>query len=184
MDSERTASLVNTLCEAEGKEIVFRFDGPLSAPVSKYDGYSYQHDTLGKATLHATISRASVEDTGETLICFAEVDTGELDRVGIDPSMVYTEPVSGPLEYCIVDVHAARKWWLDEYSELTVDEAQQAIDEGREEAVLPPWDGPPTVTVSVERTAACHERAVASGFHVQFDPPTHEIGELLDVRTK
>ncbi|WP_252699736.1 hypothetical protein [Natronosalvus vescus] len=183
-DSARIVSLVRTLCEAEGREVVFRFDGPMSAPTSKYNGSSYRHDTLPKATLKATIERASVEGLGETLICFAKIDMEELDRVGIAPSNVYTEPVDGTPEYCVVDVNASRKWWLDEFSELTLEGAEQAVEEGREEDVLPPWDGLPTVTVTVERTAECHERSYNSGFHIQYDPPTHEIGNIIDVRIK
>lgn len=183
-DSVRVASIVKTLCKAEGREVVFRFDGPMSAPTSKYNGSSYQTDTLPKATLNATISHASVEDAGETLMCFAEVGLKELDRVGIDPSVVYTEPIGEDPEYCVVDVHASRKWWLDEYDDLTRGEAVQAIEAGREEEVLPPWDGLPTVTVSVERTDRCLELSYESDFYIQYDPPDHEIGTLIDVRIK
>ncbi len=183
-DSVRTASLVQTLCEADGHAVVFRFDGQMSTPTSKYNGSSYHADTIPKATLHATISHASVEDTGETLICFAEIDMEELDRVGIDPSFVYTEPVDGSPEYCVVDINASRQWWLDEFSELTKEEAEQAIEDGREEDVLPPWDGLPTVTVNVERTDECINNSCNSGSNLQYDPPTHEIGEIIDVRIK
>ncbi|QFU81914.1 hypothetical protein [Natronorubrum aibiense] len=182
--SARTASLVRTLCDAEEREVVFRFDGQMTAPTSKYNGSSYRSDTLPKATLNATIWNASIEDAGETLMCFAKIDMKELDRVGIDPSVVYTEPVDGTPEYCVVDVNASRQWWLDEFSELTREEAEQAIEEGREEDVLPPWDGLPTVTVNVERTEECLERSYNTGFHIQYDPPTHEIGEIIDVRIK
>jgi len=183
-ESARTASIVQILCEAEGKDVVLRFDGSMSAPTSKYDGSSYHHDTLPKATLNATISRASIEDEGETLMCFAKISLDELDRVGIDPSIVYTEPVDEQPEYCVVDINASRQWWLDEYEELTREEAEQAINNGREEEVLPPWDGLPTVTVNVERTLECHEKSYDSGFHAQYASPTHEIGRLIDVRIK
>ncbi|MBX0298291.1 hypothetical protein [Haloarcula nitratireducens] len=183
-DSARTASLVQTLCEAEGHEVVFRFDGPMSVPTSKYDGSSYRSDTLPKATLNATIWHASVEGAGETLMCFAKISMEELDRVGIDPSIVYTESGEGSPEYCAVDVNSSRRWWLDEFSDLTMEEAEQAIEEDREEDVLPPWDGLPTVTVNVERTDECQRKSYNSGFHIQYDPPTHEIGNLIDVRIK
>lgn len=182
--SSRTASLVRTLCDAEGQDVVLRFNEPISAPTSKYTGSTYQHDTLPKATLHATIQRASVEDAGRTLMCFVKLGLDELDRVGIDPEVVYTEPVDGDPEHCIVDIIASRHWGLDEYEDLTIDEAEQALDNGREEDVLPPWDGLPTVTTRVERTEECHLRAYESDFHVQYDPPTHDIGTLIDVRLK
>ncbi|MFB1066387.1 hypothetical protein [Natrinema sp. H-ect4] len=183
-ESARTASIVQILCEAGGKDVVLRFDGPMSGPTSKYDGSSYHHDTLPKATLNATIWRASIEDEGETLMCFAKIWLDELDRLGIDPSIVYTEPVDEQPEYCVVDINASRQWWLDEYEDLTREEAEQAINNGREEEALPPWDGLPTVTVNVERTLECHEKSSDSGFHIQYDPPTHEIGRLIDVRIK
>jgi hypothetical protein len=183
-DSVRTSSLVQTLCGAEEKDVVLRFGGPMSVPTSKYNGSSYQSDTLPKATLNATIWRASVEDHGETLMCFAKIGMDELDRVGIDSSVVYTEPVDEQPEYCAVDINASRQWWLDEYEELTRKEAEQAIKNGHEEEVLPPWDGLPTVTVNVERTIECHEKSYNSGFHIQYAPPTHEIGEIIDIRIK
>ncbi len=183
-DSDRTASIVQTLCEAERGDVVLRFDGPMSAPMSKYNGSSYQKDTLPKATLNATIWRASVEDEGQTLMCFAKIGMDELDRVGIDPAVVYTEPVDEQPEYCVVDINASRKWWLEEYDELTREEAEQAIKDGRTEEVLPPWDGPVTVTVNVERTEECLKKSYNSGFYIQYDPPTHEIGNLIDVRIK
>ena len=183
-ESARTASLVQILCDSEGKEVILRFDGAMSAPTSKYDGLSYHHDTLSKATLHATIWRASVEEEGETLMCFAKIGLDELDRVGIDPSIVYTEPVDEQPEFCVVDINASRQWWLDEYEELTREEAEQAIKNGREEEVLPPWDGLPTVTVNVERTIECHEKSYNSRFHIQYDSPTHEMGEIIDIRIK
>jgi hypothetical protein len=154
----------------------------MSAPLSKYDGHSYKHDTLSKATLKATVARASVEDAGETLICHVHVDLDELDRLGIDQSVVYTEPIEGTPEYCVVNLNASRKWWLDEYSDLTVEQAEQAIEDGREEEVLPPWDGPLTATVKVERTTECQKKSLDSGLHVQYDPPDHEMGEIFDIR--
>ena len=183
-DTARTDSLVRTLCEAEGEDVVLRFDGPMSVPLSKYNGSSYRSDTLPKATLNATISRANVEDEGQTLMCFAKIEMDELDRVGIDSSVVYTEPVDEQPEYCVVDINASRQWWLDEYEGLTREEAEKALKQGREKEVLPPWDGIPTVTVTVERTLECHEKSYNSGFHIQYDPPTHEIGSLIDVRIK
>ncbi len=120
--------------------------------MSKYNGSSYQSDTLPKATLNATIWRANVEDEGQTLMCFAKIGMDELDRVGIDSSVVYTDPVDEQPGYCVVDINASRQWWLDEYEGLTREEAEKALKEEREEEVLPPWDDHPTVTVKVERT--------------------------------
>jgi hypothetical protein len=60
-------------------------------------------------------------------MCFAKIGLDELDRVGIDPSIVYTEPINEEPEYCVVDINASRQWWLDEYEELTREEAEQAI---------------------------------------------------------
>lgn len=183
-DAVPTASLVETLCKAEGREVVFRFDDGMTAPTSKYNGSSYNSETLPKATLNATISRSSVEDAGETLMCFAKVDMAELDRVGIDSSIVYTEPVDEPPEYWVVDVIVSRQSGLDKFSELTKEKAERAIEEGREEDVLPPWDGLPTVTVKVGRTEECVKRSYESDYSLQYDSPTHEIGEVTDVRIK
>lgn len=180
-DSSRIASIVRTLCNAEGEDVVLRFGEPISVPTGKYDGRSYQSDTLPKGTLKATIQRASVEDARETLICFAEIGMAELDRVGIDASVVSTEPMDGPPERCMVDINATREWWNDAY-DISREEAEQAIEEGREEEVLPPWDELPTVTVDVERTEECLRRSYESDFHIQYSPPTHEMGTLIDVR--
>lgn len=180
-DSSRTASIVRTLCEADGRDVVFRFDGPISVPTAKYDGRSYHTDSLPKATLSATIEHASIEDMGMTLMCFAGIDREELNRVGIDTSVVYTEPVDDPPERCIVDVHASRDW-SDEASDISMEEAERAIEEGRAEEVLPSWDELPIVTVDVERTDECLKHSYESDFHVQYSPPTHEMGTLIDVR--
>ncbi|ERG97835.1 MAG: hypothetical protein J07HQX50_01865 [Haloquadratum sp. J07HQX50] len=142
-DSDRTCLLVRILCEAEGEDVVLRFSGPMNAPTSKYNGATYQTDTLPKAALNATICRASVEDEGETLMCFAKCGMDELDRVGIDTSVVYTEPVGEEPEYCVVEINASRKWWLDGYEDLTRKETEQVIKDGREEELLPPWNGLP-----------------------------------------
>lgn len=181
-DSPRTASIVRTLCAAEGCDVVLRFDGPISAPTTKYNGRSYQTETVPKATLHATIQRASVEDMGQTLLCFAGVEIAELDRVDIDPSVVYTEPVDGQPQRCMIDIRASRQWW-DE-PDIPREDVEQAIEDGREEDVLPPWQGPPTVTVDVERTEDCLKRSYESDFHLQYSAPTHEMGTLRDVRIK
>lgn len=180
-DSARTASIVRTLCTAEGRDVVFRFDGPISVPVEKYDGRSYRSDTRPKATLHATIQRAEVEHIEGVLMCFAAVEPSELDRVGIDPAVVSTEPFDGPPERCVVEVRASRVW-LDEDPDHTREELERAVEAGRAEEVLPPWDGPPTVVVDVERTEECLKRSYDSNFHVQFSPPAHELGEVIDVR--
>ncbi len=182
-DSSRTASIVRTLCEAEGRDVVLRFDGPVSVPTAKYDGRSYQSDTLPKATLNATIQYAEIEELEGVLMCFAGIEMEELDRVGIDSSVVYTEPIEDPPEHCMVDINASRRWW-DEEAEVPMEEAKQAIEEGRAEEVLPPWDGLPTVTVNVERTEKCLDRSYNSDFHIQYDSPTHEMGTLIDVRIK
>ena len=182
-DSSRTASIIRTLCEAEGRDVVLRFDGPIGVPTGKYNGRSYQHDTLPKATLHATIQHAEVEHLDGVLMCLAGIELEELERVGIDSSVVYTEPIEGPPEHCVVDIRASREWW-DQEPELPMEEVERAIEEGREEEVLPPWDGLPTVVVDVERTEECLKRSYESDFHVQYDPPTHEMGTLIDVRIK
>ncbi|KYH24396.1 hypothetical protein HAPAU_33790 [Halalkalicoccus paucihalophilus] len=182
-NSSRTSSIVRTLSNAEGRDVVLRFDDTISVPTEKYDGRSYQSDTLPKATLNVTIQHASIEDEGMYLMCFGGVKMEELDRVGIDSSVVYTEPIEGPPERCIVDINASREWW-DEETEISMQEVERAIEEGREEEVLPLWDGLPTVTVNVERTEECHKRTYESNFHIQYSSPTHEIGTLIDVRIK
>jgi hypothetical protein len=182
-NSSRAGSIVRTLCNAEGDDVVFRFGEPISTPVEKYDGRSYKSETVPKATLNATIQRADVEDLEGVLTCHAAVPVEELDRVGIEPPVVYTEPIDGPPKNCIVDVHASREW-IGKASEISMEEAKQAVEEGRQEEVLPPWDGLPTVVVRVERTEGCLRRSYNSNFHVQFDPPRHEMGKLIDVRIK
>lgn len=182
-ESKTISSIVNTLCKAEGEDVVLRFEEPISVPDSKYDGVSYQTETLPKATLHTTISRASVEDSGETLICLGEVYADEMERVGMDSSVVWTEEDSN--EYCVVDINAERQWWLDKYDDLTRVEAREAIEENREDEVLPPWDELPTVAVDVERTMECMERDLNSdGYSTRYSPPIHTLGSLIDVRIK
>lgn len=182
-ESKRINSIVNTLCKAEGKDVVLRFGDAISVPSSKYDGVSYETKTLPKATLHTTVSRASVEDSGETLICFGEVYPDEMERVGMDSSVVWTEGDDN--EYCVVDVNAERQWWLDEYDDLSRDEAREVIEENKEEEVLPPWDELPTVAVDVERTTECMERDLNSaGYSTRYSPPIHILGTLIDVRVK
>lgn len=181
-DSSRTASLVRTLSNAEGRDVTFRFKEPISAPTEKYDGRSYQSDTLPKATLNATIQCAEVEHLEGVLMCFARVDMDELDRTGIDPSVVYTEPIDGDPEHGVVEVRASRKWVGE--PEISREEAKRAVEEGREEEVLPSWNGLPTAVVDVERTEECLKRSYKSNFHIQYDSPSHEMGELIDVRIK
>lgn len=182
-ESERINSIVNKLCKAEGQDVVLRFGEPICAPASKYDGVSYETETLPKATLHTTISRASVEDSGETLMCLGEVYADEMERVGIDSSAIWTEGDNS--EFCVVDVITERQWWLDEYDDLTREEAKEAINQNREEEMLPPWDELPTVTVDVERTTDCMKRDLDStGYTMQYSSPVHELGTLIDVRIK
>jgi hypothetical protein len=182
-ESERINSIVSKICKAEGEDVVLRFDEPICAPASKYDGVSYQTETLPKATLHTTISRASVEDSGETLICLGEVYADEMERIGMDSSVVWTEGDNS--EFCVVDVNTERQWWLDEYDDLTREEAREAINQSREEEVLPPWDKLPTVTVDVERTTECMKSDLESTGHtMQYSPPVHKLGTLIDVRIK
>ncbi|WP_255191932.1 hypothetical protein [Natronobeatus ordinarius] len=180
--ASRTASIIQTICDAEGLDVTFRFKGPISVPTEKYDGRSYQSDTLPKATINATIQRAEVEHLEGLLMCHAAIKMDELERTGINPSVVYTEPLDGNPERCVVGVRASREWI--EESDITMEEAERAIEEGRQEEVLPPWDGRPTVVVDVERTEEGLKRSYNSNFHIQYDPPTHEIGELIDVRVK
>lgn len=146
-------------------------------------GASHQTETLPKATLTATISRASVEDSGETLIYFGEVYTDEMERVGMDSSVVWTEGDDN--EYCVVDINAERQWWLDEYDGLTREEAREAIEENGGYEALPPWDELPTVAVDVERTTECMKRDLNSGGHsMRYSSPIHILGSLIDVRIK
>jgi len=181
--SSRAASIVRTLCGAEGSDITFRFSDPIRVPAEKYDGRSYETETLGKATLNATIQRAEDGGLEGVLMCNAKIEMDELDRVGIDPSAIgSTRPRDGETEYCVVEVRASRDW-TDE-PDASKEEVEKAIEEGRQEDVLPPWDGLPTVVVKVARTSECLQRSYESNYHVQYDPPTHEIGEVIDVRVK
>ena len=184
-NSKEIHSIIKTLCRAENEDVVLRFDGPLDFPSSKYDGRSYQTETLPKATLNATISRASIEDCGDTLFCTGAVSTTEMDRVGINPSVVWTDG-EGESESCGFNLNATRQWWLDEdeYSELTREEVQKAIEENREEEVLPPWDEPPVLVVNVERTSECAIKHYDSGYSIQYSAPEHEVCSLIDVRIK
>jgi len=181
-DSTQTASIVQTLCDSEECDVVLRFDDAISVPTGKYNGRSYQTDTLPNATLNATIQHASVDDEGMSLLCFARLEMEELDRLGIDPSVVETESMEGPPERCVVDINAPRVW--DREPDTPVEEIKQAVEEGREKEVLPPWDGLPTATVQVARTEDCHKRSYESGYHTQYRPPTHKMGTLVDVRVK
>ena len=181
-ESEHTGLLVEKLCENEGDVVTLRFTDGIRAPTSKYNGHSHESETLKKATVEAEIGMALIEDSGETLICRAKISLDELERVGMDAESVHTEEVDGE-EKCIIDIHAERKWWLDEYDDVTREEAEQAIENGREDEVLPPWDAPVNVTVEVERTGECLEKSYNSGFHIQYSPPDHELGELIDIRT-
>ena len=185
VDSEQVASMVERLCDAEGEEVVLRFTEALKIPTSKYDGRRYQTETVGKATLHANITRASVEDLGETLMCDAYVPKDEMERIGIDPSVVWTRDVEENDDVCRLDIRGTRKWWLDgEYEELSIEEARQAIEDGREDEILPPWDESLSVCMKVERTSECKEMSYDSDFHIQYDSPETDIGELMDIRVK
>ena len=185
VDSEQVASIVERLCDAEGEEVVLRFTEALQVPTSKYDGRRYQTETVGKATLHANITRASVEDLGETLICEAYVPKDEMERIGIDPSVVWTRDTEESDDVCRLDIRGTRKWWLeDEYEELSIEQARQAIEEGREDEILPPWDESLSVCVKVERTSECMQKSYESDFHLQYDSPETDIGELMDMRVK
>ena len=182
-NSKEIHSIIKTLCRAENEDVVLRFGGPLNFPSSKYDGRSYQTETLPKATLNATIKSASIEDFGDTLYCLGEVSTDEMERVGIDSSSVQTD---GDDEFCSFHLNATRQWWLDEdeYYELTREEVQEAIEQNREEEILPPWDETPALVVDVERTSECMEKHYDSGYHIQYSAPEHEVGSLIDVRIK
>lgn len=184
--TDRVASIVSALCGAENDRIVLRFDGPISVPTSRYDGRTRTTDTIPYATINATVQHASVEDAGETLLCFVAVDIEEIKRLGVDPEFVSTEPVDDAPERWMIDVNASRELFTadPEAYDLTMEEAEAAVAEGREEEVLPPWDGLPTATTRVERTSDCHRRSVESGYHVQYSAPIHELGELIDVRVR
>lgn len=184
--TDRTTSIVSALCGAENDRIVLRFDGPISVPTSKYDGRTRTTDTIPYATINATVQHASIEDAGETLLCFVAVNAEEIDRLGVDPELVYTEPVDDVPVHWMLDVHASRELFTaapEEY-DLTMEEAGAAVAAGRGEEVLPPWDGLPTATTRVERTQDCLQRSMESGYHVQYSPPSHELGELIDVRVR
>lgn len=183
--TDRTASIVSALCGAENDRIVLRFDGPISVPTSKYDGRTRTTDTIPYATINATVQHASVEDAGETLICFVAVDIEEIERLGVDPEFVSTEPVDDAPERWMIDVNASRELFTadPEAYDLTMEEAEAAVSEGREE-VLPPWDGLPTAMTRVDRTQDCHRRSMESGYHVQYSAPIHELGELIGVRVR
>jgi hypothetical protein len=181
-NSNRIGSIVEKLCMSEDKDVVLRFDEPISVPDSKYDGVSYETETLPKATLNATISRAIIEDSGETLICSGEVYDDEMARVGIDSSVVWTEGDDD--EFFVVEISAGRQWWLDEYDNLTREKADKAIEQNREDEVLPPWDELPKVMVDVERTSKCLQRHYESGYSMRYSPPKHKLGSLIDVRIK
>lgn len=181
--SARTASLIQTLCNAENRDIVFRFNDPISAPTEKYNGSSYTTDTLPKATLHATIDFVDVEHAEGILVCTAIIDSEELERVGIDSEVVATQSRDSAPEQALFEVRASRKF-LDTQDSISREEAEQAIEEGRQEEVFAPWDGLPTVTVDVERTQRCHERYLDSDYHIQYASPTHDVGELIDIRIK
>lgn len=184
--TERTASIVSTLCDAEDDRIVLRFDGPISVPTSKYDGRTRTTDTIPYATINAAVKHASIEDAGETLLCFVAVDTAEIERLGVDPELISTEPVDDVSERWMLDVHASRELFTaapEEY-DLTMEAAETAVANGRAEEVLPPWDGLPTVSTHVERTTECCRRSLESGYHIQYSSPSHELGELIDVRVR
>jgi len=182
-ESEHAGLLAETLCENEGNVVTLRFNDGIRAPTSRYNGRSYEVETLEKATLEAKIGMASIEDLGENLMCTAEISLDELERVGLRAESVYTEEVDGE-EKCIVDINGTRKWWLDEeYDDVTIEEVEEAIEDGCEDEVLPPWDAPISVTVRVERTEECLVKSYNSGFYAQYSPPEHELGELMDIRT-
>jgi hypothetical protein len=177
--SERIYSIVKTLCNAEGKDVVLQFDEEeITAPDSKYNGFSHEKKTIPKATLNATVSRAELADEGRSLVCSAELTTKEMERVGINESVVQT----GEENCCVVNISANRQWWLKEYDDLTQEKAETAIEQNREEEVLPPWDTIPTVTTKVKRTSECINRYYDSGFYIQYASPEYEMGSLLDVR--
>lgn len=83
----------------------------------------------------------------------------------------------------MIDVHASRELFTaapDEY-DLTIEVAEAAVAAGREDDVLPPWDGHPTATTRVERTKDCHRRSIESNYHPQYSSPSHDLGEFIDV---
>lgn len=182
--AERTAAIVSTFCEIENDQVVLRFGGPIRVPTSKYNGRTRRTDTIPYATINATVEHASIEDAGESLMCFVAVDMDEIERIGVDPKVVYTEPVGEAPERWMIDIHASRELFTavpDDY-DLTIEEAEAAVAAGREEDVLPPWDGLPTATTTVKQTKDCHRRAIESDHYIQYSSPSHELGELIDVR--
>jgi len=175
--------MVRLLCELEGKEVMLRFDGPIEIPESKYNGSTYETGISDKATLESKVNMAIVEDEGHTLICSAFVGADEMERVGVDPSDVYTEDIDGR-ECTYIKLHTERKWWLDEYQDLSQEDKREAVENGNEDEVLPPWDDDIRVTIEVDRTERCLEMDYNSGFNNrQYSPPDCIIGDLIDVHT-
>ena len=175
--------MVRRLCGSEEEEVVLRFDGPIKIPASKYNGSTYETEISDKATLEAKVHMARVEDEGQTLICSAFVDADEMDRVGIDPSDVYSEEIDGR-ECTYIKLHTERKWWLDDYQDLSQEDKREAVENGNEDEVLPPWEDEITVTMEVDRTERCLEMDYNSGFNnFRYSPPDCTIGRLIDVRT-
>jgi hypothetical protein len=179
--ASRAGSIVQTLCNAEGREVVLRFNEPITVPESKYTGRSYQLKTLSKTRVDAKITLASVKDAGETFICYAEIETSQLGFENTDAPFAGSSQQDGEPERCGVEVMTTRD--PSKY-DLSIEEAEQAIENGRAQAVLPPWDNLPAVTVTPMRTDECFERYRESNGYIQYSAPEHKLGTLIDVRIK
>jgi hypothetical protein len=177
----RAESIVQTLCDAEGREVVLRFNEPITVPESKYTGRSYQLKTLSKTRVDATITLASVEDAGETFICYAEVATSQLGFENTDTPLTGTSQQDGESERCRAEIRTTRD--PSKY-DISIEEAEQAIENGRTQAVLPPWDNLPAVTVTPKRADKCYERYRESNGYIQYSDPKHKLGTLVNVRIK
>ena len=182
-DTPTTASIVRTLCNAEGCDVVLRFDGPISVPTEKYGGGSYRYDTLPKAAVNATITHASIENRGMRVICFAGIEPEELNQEGIELDAMPAEPVVGEPERYMVEITASRELG-DDGVEIPMEDMERATEEGLEDNALPPWEDRPIVTTSVRRTDRCQRRFLESGYYTQYQPPNHDVGTLIDVYTK
>jgi hypothetical protein len=131
--------------------------------------------------LKAKINKTAIEDKGFTLMCFAEIKMEELDCEESNSSTDYGEITEGQPQEWKVSIDASREYF-DEEDKIPIEEIEQAIEEGREDEILPPWIGPLTVEGYVERTKECAIRYAKSDSMLQYAAPPHEIGTLIDVR--
>ena len=65
--------------------MTLHFDGEMSVPSAPYDGGSHQIETISETTVQVTVEMTEIEDQGQTLISFAELDSDEMRRLGLNP---------------------------------------------------------------------------------------------------